>query len=107
MSGGTISGITASSGGGVYFSDGTFTMNAGTISDNGASYGGGVYFSSGTFAMRGGTIYGRGAGTGLANTAPYGASLYLNDASVTAKYGNYSDIIESGLATDETLVGHD
>jgi hypothetical protein len=85
---------------------GTFTMNAGTISGNTATKGGGVYVG-GTFTMKGGTVYGSGAGTGLANTAPSGgASLALSSASIEARYGNYYDIIAGGLATDETLVGH-
>jgi hypothetical protein len=64
-----------------------------------------VYVNSGTFWLMGGTIYGR--GTGLANTGLAGASLSLEDTASIAKYGNGSDILESGLATDETLVGHD
>jgi hypothetical protein len=112
MSGGTISGNTASSGygGGVSADGGTFTMSGGTISGNTASSSnsGGVYVISGsTFSMRGGTIYGREAGAGLANTGSPGASLALEGAVAIAKYGSGSDILESGLATDETLVGHD
>jgi hypothetical protein len=127
MNDGTISGNTASSsspsssysarstGGGVSVS-GTFTMSDGIISGNkvsssasiipsSSSYGGGVYVS-GTFTMGGGTIYGREAGTGLVNTASVGASLSRKDTASIAKYGNSSNIIESGLATNETLVGH-
>jgi uncharacterized repeat protein (TIGR02543 family) len=136
MSGGTISGNSASNGGGVYFANGTFTMGGGTISGNSASNsgggggvyvardtftmgggtissntasgsGGGVRINGGTFWLMGGTVYGRGAGTGLANTASSGASLSIKDTTAIAKYGNFSDIIESGLATDATLVGHD
>ncbi|MDR0374592.1 MAG: hypothetical protein LBH85_02595 [Treponema sp.] len=63
MSGGTISGNSASNVGGVYVgSDGTFTMRGGTISGNSANYnayasgnGGGVGVT-GTFRMSGGTI---------------------------------------------------
>jgi hypothetical protein len=112
MGGGTISGNTASYGGGVYIDNGTFTMNSGTISGNmagGGGYsgnGGGVYVEGGEFWLNGGTVYGKGAGTGLANTASSGASLALSHASITAKYGNFDDIIESGAATDATLVGH-
>jgi hypothetical protein len=75
MSGGTISGNTASAhnesyGGGVYVQSGTFTMSGGTISGNTASgvssaYGGGVcignngiLLGSGTFTMLGGNISG-------------------------------------------------
>ncbi|MCD8218436.1 MAG: hypothetical protein LUD01_10470, partial [Clostridiales bacterium] len=58
--GGTVTGGSASNGGGVYVSDGTFTMSGGTISGNAATGdGGGVYVaSSGKFTMRGGTISG-------------------------------------------------
>jgi uncharacterized repeat protein (TIGR02543 family) len=75
--GSKVSGNTGSSlGGGVYVSDGTFTMNGGTISVNTSSasakffndrhdnavsssaYGGGVYISGGTFTMSGGMISG-------------------------------------------------
>jgi uncharacterized repeat protein (TIGR02543 family) len=102
MSGGSISGNTAREGGdGVDVGGGTFTMGSGTISGNDRL---GVYVSSGTFWMSGGTIYGRGAGTGLAHTY---ASLAIKDTASIAKYGNFSDILESGLTTDETLVGHD
>jgi hypothetical protein len=57
MSGGEISGNTASSGGGGVFvgSSGTFTMSGGEISGNTASSGGGALVSySGTFTMSGG-----------------------------------------------------
>jgi uncharacterized repeat protein (TIGR02543 family) len=71
MSGGEISGNTASQGGGVYVtgSGSTFTMNGGEISGNTASgsssYGGGVYVaSSGSFTMSGGEISGNTANSG-------------------------------------------
>jgi hypothetical protein len=65
-----------------------------------------VYAGGGTFTMNGGTVYGKKGGKGLANTAKSGASLALSGASTEARYGNYFDIITSGLYTDETLVGH-
>jgi uncharacterized repeat protein (TIGR02543 family) len=106
MSGGTISG--SSSGGVSVAGGGTFTMSGGNISGNTASDGGGVYVDSGTFWLRDGTVYGSEAGTGLANTAKSGASLAIKDtATCIAKYGSGGDIIESGLATDATLTGHD
>jgi hypothetical protein len=83
-------------------------MSGGTISGNSAASGSGIgggVFTNGTFTMSGGAIYGKGAGTGLANTASlFGASLCCSNA--IAKYGNGSNIIASGLYTDETLVGH-
>jgi hypothetical protein len=57
--------------------------------------------------MGGGTIRGSEAETGLANTASFGASLFLSNADSTAEYGDGSAILESGLVTDETLYGHD
>jgi hypothetical protein len=57
--------------------------------------------------MRDGTVYGSGADTGLKNTATTGAALALGGTSVLAKYGDGSNIIASGLATNETLVGHE
>jgi predicted small secreted protein len=61
MNGGTISGNTASSGGGVCLRSGTFTMISGTISGNTASFGGGVCIWEGTFTMISGTISGNAA----------------------------------------------
>ena len=86
MSGGTISGNTASSsnsysGGGGVHSKGSFTMSSGTISGNKATgsgssgIGGGVYASGGTFNMTGGTIGGSGANDG--NTANKGSGVYV------------------------------
>ncbi|MDR1325589.1 MAG: InlB B-repeat-containing protein [Treponema sp.] len=57
MSGGEISGNTASWGGGVYVS-GTFTMTGGVVSGNRASKQGGGVFLHGTFTMTGGVVSG-------------------------------------------------
>jgi len=81
MSGGEISGNTATNGGGVN-NCGTFIMNGGKISDNIATTGGGVggvgnsFF--GVFTMSGGTI--------SSNTAEYGGGVYIS----------YSEFIMSG-----------
>lgn len=57
LTGGTIRGFTATDGGGVYVSGGSFKMTDGTISAcNAANAGGGVYVSSGSFEMSGGSI---------------------------------------------------
>lgn len=57
LTGGTIRGFTATDGGGVYVSVGSFEMSGGTISAcNAANAGGGVYVSSGSFEMSGGSI---------------------------------------------------
>jgi len=71
----------SSSGGGVYISFGTFTMNGGKISGNTATFGGGVY-SCGIFTMNGGQI--------SSNTASYaggGVGVYNIDRIFT-KSGN-------------------
>jgi hypothetical protein len=86
-------------------SGGEFIMGGSAkVSGNTASSGGGVGIYIGEFTMNGGTIYGSDAGSGLANTAETGASLYNVG---TAKYGDGSDIIASGDGTDDTLVGHE
>jgi uncharacterized repeat protein (TIGR02543 family) len=73
MSGGEISGNTASGGGGVYVSDGTFTVNGGEISGNTASYGGGgVYILRSTFTMNGGEISGNTVSTA------HGGGVYVD-----------------------------
>lgn len=57
LTGGTIRGFTATDGGGVYVSGGSFEMSGGTISAcNAANAGGGVYVSSGSFKMSDGSI---------------------------------------------------
>lgn len=57
LAGGTIRGFTATDGGGVYVSGGSFEMSGGTISAcNAANAGGGVYVLSGSFEMSGGSI---------------------------------------------------
>jgi uncharacterized protein YjdB len=88
MNGGTISGNTASSGGGVYVSFSSFTMNSGTISDN---TGGGVYVGRGTFTMNGGTISG--------NTASYsGGGVSISSESTFNMIGG---TIQGNTATTE------
>lgn len=57
LTGGTIRGFTATDGGGVYVSGGSFEMSGGTISAcKAANAGGGVYVLSGSFEMSGGSI---------------------------------------------------
>jgi hypothetical protein len=108
MNGGAISGNAAGAGGGVRVDGGKFTMSDGAISGNKADdTGGGVRVDSGIFWLMSGTVHGKGAGIGLANTAPSGASLSIQDSASIAKYGSGGDILENGLDTDATLVGHD
>jgi hypothetical protein len=99
-SGSKITGNTASpsysssSGGGVYMSGGTFTMNGGEISGNTASssdyntYGGGVYMSGGTFTMNGGEISGNTASS--SNSYAYGGGVYMSDGTFTMNGGEIS-----------------
>jgi hypothetical protein len=99
MSGGNISGNTATrNGGGVYVTsaNGTFEMKGGIISGNTATgtntaftptgAGGGVYAYSGTFQMSGGTISGNTA-TGNTTNKGYGGGVYVNTASFTKTNG--------------------
>jgi hypothetical protein len=64
MSGGEITGNTASGGGGVYVNGGTLDMSDGKIAGNTAFGGGGVYVNSGTLDMSGGEIAGNTASGG-------------------------------------------
>ena len=87
MNGGTISGNTATFGGGVGVdNDGTFTMNGGTISGNTANFdGGGVELVNGTFTMTGGTISGNSA-------YDWGGGVYVrNNSTFTMEGGTISD----------------
>ena len=90
--GGTISGNTASNGGGVaVYNGGTFTMSGGTISDNMASfYGGGVFVNGGTFTMNGGEISG--------NTATEGGGVLV--VGKESKFTMSSGKISGNTATD-------
>ncbi|MDD2362118.1 MAG: YDG domain-containing protein [Oscillospiraceae bacterium] len=68
MNDSTISGSSATHGGGVYMDSGTITMNDSTISGNTASYGGGIFLASGSANITGGSIAG--------NTAKYGGGVH-------------------------------
>jgi TolB-like protein len=95
MSGGTISGNTASNvGGGVYLhtNNATFIMSGGTISGNKAPNGGGVYINNGTFTMNGGTITG--------NTASKnGGGVYISSSGYLAKVVELSQVIQTTKVT--------
>lgn len=91
MNGGSITGNSTKTGGGVY-NYGIFTMNAGTISGNTATStsagGGGVYTNNGTFTVSGSAVYGNfnmTGGTISENNAVLGAGVYVN-----AKYGAFT-----------------
>jgi hypothetical protein len=82
MTGGKISGNTGSGGGGVVTGyGGNFTMTGGEISSNDAanSYGGGVYVTNGSFTVTDSVIYGNDADpASLQNTASSGAAVYIS-----------------------------
>jgi len=114
--GGTISGNTASFGGGVY-TNSSFIMNGGIINGNRAtdSSGGGIYVGSdGTFRISNGTVY----GTDHSNTnisQGRGAALYVTTDygyDGTAIYGDSSPVETtptgdgSGNYRDTTINGH-
>ena len=88
MYGGTISGNSPATGGGVYVEGGTFNMYGGTISNNTAasSYGnggGGVYIVDGTFNMYGGTI--------SKNSSAIGGGVSINGGTFNMNGGTVSD----------------
>lgn len=56
LTGGTISGFTATNGAGVSMGNGTFHMTGGAIRNCSATDGGGVYVDGGSFKMTGGSI---------------------------------------------------
>jgi hypothetical protein len=71
LEGGTVTGNTASSGGGVWVDNGEFMIEGGTISGNTASSGGGVSVGyDGAFTMQDGAISG--------NTADHGGGVYVD-----------------------------
>ena len=103
MNGGTISGNSAVSGGGVVVdASGTFTMNGGTIGGAGAlgntaDRGGGVYVSSGTFEMRGGAII-----TGNKST---GTSLTDGGGGVAVDSAGQFNMINGTISGNEANAG--
>jgi hypothetical protein len=111
QSGSKISGNTNTSsdgyGGGVYVNGGAFTMSGGEISGNSASIaGGGVYAAYGTFTKQsGGVIYGADASSTLKNTAtngyPSGHAVYVSGnrmRNLTAGTGESLDSTKVGAA---------
>ncbi|MCD8036510.1 MAG: right-handed parallel beta-helix repeat-containing protein [Clostridiales bacterium] len=87
---GTITGGSASNGGGVYVT-GTFTMNGGTITGNTAIYGGGVYVygSDAVFNMNGGIITNNTAEDTEKTTN--GGGIYINKGTVIMTDGEISE----------------
>jgi hypothetical protein len=113
MSGGTISGNSATYGGGLYVEtyDGTFTMNGGTISGNTAgACGGGVFVYSRIYKFTkqsGGTIYGSDADIALKNTASgngEGHAVYVRD-SLLAPTKIRDTTAGPGVTLDSTVSG--
>jgi hypothetical protein len=94
-------------GGGVYVETGTFTMSGGTISGNSASggtiaFGGGVYVTNnGTFTKTGDSIiYGGNAAAPLKNTAAYGYAAYASGEKRNATAGK-------GVGLDSAKTGQE
>lgn len=85
LSGGTITGCSATNGNGgaVYMTAGTFNMNGGTISSCTATNGGAVYMEGGTFNMSGGEI--------SSCTATDGAGVYLKSGNLTVSNGKITN----------------
>ena len=87
---GKVTGGSASSGGGVYVSGGTFTMNGGCITENCAETdAGGVCVVGGTFIMNGGHIEG--------NHAGFGGGVYIYSNSMFTMEDGYIE----GNSADE------
>jgi len=116
MSGGEISGNTVTSssrsGGGVYVGFGTFTMSGGIISGNTASSCGGGVINTGTFTMEGGEISGNtsgfnilGGGGGvflLGDFIKTGGIIYGYSAGDTVK----SNVVKNSNGTVQNNFGH-
>jgi hypothetical protein len=100
MSGGTISGNTATTnGGGVYVAAGTFDLKGSAkISGNEASSGGGVFMNNGTFTMIGATdISGNSASS-------WGGGVYVNAGSFSKTGGIIRGKYVEGSTTDPETV---
>lgn len=80
LSGGTITGCSATNGGAVYMTAGTFTLSGdGTITNCNAINGGAVYMGGGTFTMNGGTV--------SSCSATDGGGVYLKSGEMTVSGG--------------------
>jgi predicted outer membrane repeat protein len=104
MTGGVISGNTATFGGGVYA--GEITMTGGTIRNNTAKQGGGVY-GSGNFS--GGTVYGNNASAADRNTSTDGNTgghaaffHWQGDMSFSTSFSFYRD---TSINPSDSLTG--
>jgi len=97
MAGGIIIGNTAPNGGGVY-SEGTFTIRSGTITGNIARInGGGVHIGSGTFTKSGGSI------TGYSSDQSSGNVVKDDDGYIIARNGHA--VFISSTIRKETSAG--
>jgi TolB-like protein len=107
QSGGTISGNSATWGGGVYVdSSGTFTMSGGEISGNSAPWGGGVYVdSSGTFTMSGGEISGNSASSNGGGVFVSGRGTFTKQSGGII-YGSDASGMLKNTATKGNDYGH-
>ena len=84
LEGGTVSGTSGNYGGGIYVENGTLTIMGGAISNSTAVTGGGVYLSASTFTMSGGEISNN-------SSSKYGGGLYaLRSSTLTMSGGEVS-----------------
>ena len=81
LTGGTISGFTATNGAGVSMGNGTFRMTDGAIRNCSATDGGGVYVFGGSFEMTDGTI-------SACNAANAGGGVYVSSGSFEMSGGS-------------------
>lgn len=88
MNGGTITGNSASRGGGVYVaSKSSFTMTGGTITNNNADQGGGIYAYT-SLTINGGTISGNTAEEAGGGIYTINCSLNVNGGTITKNHAN-------------------
>ena len=84
LTGGTISGFTATNGAGVSMGNGTFRMTGGAIQSCSATDGGGVYVDGGSFKMTDGTI-------SACNATNAGGGVYVSSGSFAMTGGSIED----------------
>ena len=84
LTGGTISGFTATNGAGVSMGNGTFHMTGGAIQSCSATDGGGVYVDGGSFKMTDGTI-------SACNATNAGGGVYVSSGSFAMTGGSIED----------------
>jgi hypothetical protein len=117
MSGGAVSGNSASSyGGGVCVAGGTFIMSGGAVSGNSSSYssssqavssGGGVYVAGGTFTMSGGAVSGNSSSASAYSSyslvaSSSGGGVYVGSGTFTMSGGTVSGNSSSAASSSSS-----